>query len=162
METPDVRRATVDDAWELVRLRGIMLEATDGIPSEPGPWQETAVKVLRQRLTQPEPTMAAFVIDRPGEAGVLAACAVGTIEERLAGPRNRSGLHGYIFNVCTEAAFRRRGFSRACLRSLLSWYGGRGVERVGLRPSDEGAPLYRSLGFIDTTSMRLRLPPAQS
>ena len=157
METPDVRRATAGDAWELVRLRGIMLEATDGIPSEPGPWQETTAKIVRHRLTQPEPTMAAFVIDRPGEPGVLAACAVGTIEERLGGPRNPSGMAGYVFNVCTEEAFRRRGYSRACMLSLLSWYRESGVERIDLRASDDGAPLYRSLGFIDTPSMRLRL-----
>ncbi|HZM74801.1 MAG TPA: GNAT family N-acetyltransferase [Candidatus Limnocylindrales bacterium] len=160
METrdlPHVRRATTDDAWELVRLRGIMLEAVDGIPTAPGPWQQTTVKILRNRLTQPEPTMAAFVIDRPGEPGMLAACAVGTIEERLGGPRNPSGLAGYVFNVCTEGAFRRRGYSRACMLSLLSWYRESGVERIDLRASDDGAPLYRSLGFIDTLNMRLRL-----
>ena len=157
MATPDVRRATIDDAWELVRLRGIMLEATDGIPTEPGPWQGTSVKILRNRLSAPEPTMAAFVIDRPGEPGVLAACALGVIEERLGGPRNPSGLAGYVFNVCTEAAFRRRGYSRACMLSLLSWYRESGVERIDLRASDDGAPLYRALGFIDTLNMRLRL-----
>ena len=159
MATPDApaRRATADDAWELVRLRGIMLEATDGIPSEPGPWQEHTVKIVRRRLSEPEPTMAAFVIDRPGEPGMLAACAVGTIEERLGGPRNPSGLAGYVFNVCTEEPFRRRGFSRACLISLLSWYRESGVERIDLRPSEDGTALYRSLGFIDTPSMRLRL-----
>lgn len=160
MATPEARPATADDAWELVRLRGIMLEATDGLPTEPGPWQETAVKILRDRLTQPEPTMAAFVIDRPGEPGRLAACAVGTIEERLGGPRNPSGLNGYVFNVCTEEAFRRRGFSRACMLSLISWYVRRGVGRVALRPSEDGAPLYHSLGFVDTSSMLLRLAAA--
>lgn len=160
MATPEARPATADDAWELVRLRGIMLEATDGLPTEPGPWQETAVKILRERLTQPEPTMAAFVIDRPGEPGMLAACAVGTIEERLGGPRNPGGLNGHIFNVCTEEAFRRRGFSRACLLSLISWYGRRGIRRVALRPSEDGAALYRSLGFVDTTAMMLHLPAA--
>ena len=162
METPKARRATADDAWELVRLRGVMLEATDGIPTEPGPWQETSVKILRNRLSQPEPTMAAFVIDRPGEPGVLAACAVGTIEERLGGPRNPSGLAGYVFNVCTEAPFRRRGFSRACMLSLLTWYEMSGIERIDLRASEDGAPLYRALGFLDTPSMRLRLPAARS
>jgi ribosomal protein S18 acetylase RimI-like enzyme len=160
METPEVRRATADDAWEIVRLRGIMLEATDGIPTEPGPWQETSVKILRNRLSQPEPTLAAFVIDRPGEPGVLAACAVGTIEERLGGPRNPSGLAGYVFNVCTEAGFRRRGFSRSCMTALLNWYQMSGVEKIDLRASEDGEPLYRSLGFTTTTNMRLRLPSA--
>jgi GNAT superfamily N-acetyltransferase len=158
METPEARRATADDAWELVRLRGIMLEATNGVPVEPGPWQEEAVKIVRHRLSQPEPTMAAFVIERPGEPGALAACAVGSIEQRLAGPRNPNGLRGYVFNVCTESPFRRRGFSRACLLSLFSWYRDNGVEVIDLRASDEGAPLYRALGFVETTGMRLHLP----
>ena len=159
MRTLEVRRATPEDAAELVRLRGIMLEATDGIPTEPGPWQQRAVDLLRRRLSVAAPTMAAFVIDRPGEPGMLAACAVGVIEERLGGPRNPSGLAGYVFNVCTEAEFRRRGFSRACLNSLLSWYRESGVERIDLRASADGAPLYRAMGFIDTNNMRLRLAP---
>jgi GNAT superfamily N-acetyltransferase len=153
------RRAGPEDADELVRLRGLMLTATAGAEPEPGPWQDTARENLRQWLAEPEPWLAAFVVDAPDGAG-LAACAVGAIDRRLGGPTNPSGLTGYVFNVSTEPAHRRRGHSRACLTALLGWFRTRGVRRIDLRASEAGRPLYRSLGFRETTgpTMRLSLP----
>lgn len=108
---------------------------------------------LRQRLGGEGASMAAFVVDDPDGSGVLAACAVGVIERRLGNPDNPSGDLGYIFNVSTDPAHRRRGYSRACMEALLGWFGERGVSKVGLRASADGEPLYRALGFVPQTSM---------
>ncbi|MFG1950950.1 GNAT family N-acetyltransferase [Micromonospora sp. NPDC048830] len=64
--------------------------------------------------------------------------------------------------MVTEAGYRRRGYSRACLEALLGWFAARGVRKIDLRASAEGEPLYRSLGFVATSgpTMRLTLPPA--
>ncbi|MFG3686370.1 GNAT family N-acetyltransferase [Micromonospora sp. NPDC047740] len=155
----DARPATPDDAAELVRLRGLMLAAVKGAEPPPGPWQDVARAQLREWLAEPEPSMAAFVVDAPD--GTLAACAVGTIERRLGGPDNPNGLTGYVFNVSTDPVHRRRGHSRACLTALLGWFHERGVRRIDLRASAAGRPLYRSLGFRETRdpAMRLALPP---
>ncbi len=152
------RRATAGDADELVRLRGVMLRSLGG--NDPGDdWCESARQILRDLLPAPEPTMAAFVVDRPGGAG-LAACAVGTIEQRLGGPGDPAGRAGYVFSVATDPAHRRRGHSRQCLVALLGWFRAEGVRKVDLRASAEGEPLYRSLGFTRTRepAMRLRIP----
>ena len=90
----EVRRATPDDAPELVRLRGVMY-ASFGEAAPPGPWQDTAEQYLRTRLVDVADSVAAFVVDRPGSPGKLAACAVGSIEYRLPGPNNPSGTTGY-------------------------------------------------------------------
>ncbi|GAA4257475.1 GNAT family N-acetyltransferase [Dactylosporangium darangshiense] len=140
------RRAGPDDAEELVRLRIVMLAAMDGAPVEPGAWSERAIESLRRRLTGPDAAIAAFVVDRPGGAG-LAACATGVVEERLGSPGNPGGLFGYVFNVATDPDCRRRGYSRACLTALLGWFGEQGVPRVTLRASSDGLPLYERLGF---------------
>ncbi|TDC81303.1 GNAT family N-acetyltransferase [Micromonospora sp. KC606] len=155
-----VRQAGPGDAAGIVRLRGVMLASMDGTEPPPGPWQEAARQVLRDRLGGPEATMAVFVVDAPDRPGLLAACATGTIDLRLGSPGNPTGRTGYVFNVVTEPGYRRRGYARACLAALLDWYRERGVGRVDLRASAEGEPLYRSLGFVDVSgpTLRLRLP----
>jgi GNAT superfamily N-acetyltransferase len=143
----------------------MMLASMSGRAPEPGPWQWAAAETLRKRLTDPETdaTMVAYVVETPDRPGTLAACAVGTIEYRLGGPENPSGEIGYVFNVSTDPDYRRRGYSRACLLALLSWYRRRGVTRIDLGASPEGEPLYRDLGFVrrGTPAMRLKLTPTE-
>ncbi|MGY4908975.1 hypothetical protein [Micromonospora aurantiaca (nom. illeg.)] len=101
----EARRAVPSDADELVRLRGLMLAGMSGVPTPPGRWQDVARDNLRTWLAEPDPWLAAFVVGTPGGAS-LAACAVGTVERRLGGPGDPSGLVGYVFNVSTD---RRTG-----------------------------------------------------
>ncbi|MGC4805751.1 GNAT family N-acetyltransferase [Micromonospora sp. DT233] len=158
----NVRRAVVADAAEVVRLRGAMLASMEGAEPAPGSWQDAARETLRVRLVEPQDALGVFVVDKPDRPGELAAVAVGTIERRLGGPANPSGLTGYVFNVVTDPGYRRRGYSRACLEALLDWYRKRGVGKIDLRASAEGEPLYRALGFVPTNgpTLRLSLPPA--
>jgi GNAT superfamily N-acetyltransferase len=172
-----VRRATAIDAPELVRLRRMMLAEVDGAEPAPGEWLATAEATLRQRLGDGDPTLAALVIDQPDQPDqqdrqdeqdrpdgrrVVAACAVGIVLELLPSPGNPSGQVGYVMNVATDPAYRRRGYSRACVQALVDWFAGRGVLTVDLRASSEGEPLYRDLGFRPMTwpGMRLRLTAA--
>lgn len=158
----DARRATPEDAAELVRLRGVMLAAV-GQPQPTGAWQVVAEESLRKRLAEgdPDATLAAFVVDRPGEQPGIAACAAGTIELRLGDAGNPSGEYGYVFNVATDPAYRRRGYSLACMRGVLGWFRTRGILKIDLKATGAAEPLYRSLGFVPSlanTPMRLRLP----
>ncbi|MEU8246700.1 GNAT family N-acetyltransferase [Nonomuraea sp. NPDC048916] len=153
----DARRATAADAAELVRLRGVMLAGMSGQEPVGEEWRESAKQTLRRRLDEPDPTMVAFVVERPDRPGELAACAVGAVEFRLGGPRNLSGVSGYVYNVVTDEAYRRRGYSRLCVTALLDWYRERGIGTVHLRASRDGEPLYRSLGFVRTPDPAMRL-----
>ncbi|MFJ9035998.1 GNAT family N-acetyltransferase [Streptomyces sp. NPDC102406] len=158
---PLVRRAVPGDAEELVRLREIMLASMNrsaaDTPSTDASWQPTTIAVLRSRLADPGGELAAFVIDAPAEAGRLAACATGAIHRGLGAPGNPSGTSGHVFNVCTDPEYRRKGYSRACMEALLGWYRERGVRRIDLHATDQGEPLYTSLGFTRTPSPAMRL-----
>ena len=140
----EARRATPDDAPELVRLRGVMYASFDGDQPPPRPWQDAAERYLRTHLVAPDDSLAAFVVARPGG---LASCAVGSIEYRLAGPNNPSGMTGYVFNVATDPDARRRGYGRACMVGLLDWYRRRGVTngrpRTGSRSTRRSASSAR-------------------
>jgi GNAT superfamily N-acetyltransferase len=151
------RPATPADAAELVRLRAILLRTFDG-PGWNDDWREPARQTLIALLEQPAPALGAFVADRPDGPG-LAACALGSIEQRLGNPSNPDGRVGYVYNVVTDPDMRRRGFSRACMVALLDWFRERGVRAVDLRASADGADLYESLGFRRSREpgMRLRI-----
>jgi GNAT superfamily N-acetyltransferase len=151
----EVRRGTPDDAAELMRLRVVMLSGMPGaVAPEPGPWLQAGADILRRQLADPADRLAAFVVDRP--EGGLAACVVGAIDERLPGPSRPSPFKGYVYNVATDPAYRRRGYSRACMEALLAWYADRDVHLVDLRASPDGEPLYASLSFVRTLDPAMR------
>jgi GNAT superfamily N-acetyltransferase len=117
-------------------------------------WKPIALAALRTGLDGPAPTLVAFVVDRPG--GGLASCVVGVVQTRLGSPGNPDGRSGYVFSVSTDVDARRRGYARAAMEALLDWYRQQGITKIDLRASDDGGPLYESLGFVrDTQSMRL-------
>jgi GNAT superfamily N-acetyltransferase len=183
----DVRRAGPADADELIRLRAVMIAGMTGTEPTPGPWQRAGADLLRRQLDDPAGSTVAFVVDVPGPPQLparavhdresfplwaravhdreplrLAACVVGAIDQRLPGPHNPTGRIGYVYNVATDPGHRRRGYSRACLTALLSWFDGQGVTTVDLRASADGEPLYADVGFVrtrDPAMRRTRLPP---
>jgi GNAT superfamily N-acetyltransferase len=152
-----IRQAVPADAGELVRLRAIMLGHFSA-ENWNDDWREPARASLERRLAVPEPTLAAFVADRPDGPG-LVSCVVGLVEERLGNPFNPDGRVGYVFNVATDPAYRRRGYSRACMEALLQWFRDQGAGAADLTASPDGEPLYASLGFTRKSdpAMRLRL-----
>ena len=152
----DARRAGPHDAAELMKLRAVMLGSIRGAAPPSGDWQRTGEELLRARLVRGDRTFAAFVVDRPGEPG-LAACVVGQVDQRLPGPDDPTGLRGYVYSVATLPAYRRRGFSRACMTAVLDWFAEAGVATVDLRASAEGEPLYASLGFVRNRDPGMRL-----
>jgi GNAT superfamily N-acetyltransferase len=152
-----MRRATPDDAAELVRLRAVLLRTFPGRAWNDD-WREPARASLLRRLSAPEPALAAFVVENPDGPG-LAACAVGVIDEHLGNPYSPDGRVGYVFNVVTDPGARHRGYSRACMEALLQWFRDQDVRVADLKASPDGEPLYTSLGFARTSdpAMRLRL-----
>jgi GNAT superfamily N-acetyltransferase len=62
-----------------------------------------------------------------------------------------------ILNMFTEPTFRRRGLARMLMQTMIAWCREQGYKTVALHASDEGRPLYESLGFQPTNEMRLHL-----
>jgi GNAT superfamily N-acetyltransferase len=71
-------------------------------------------------------------------------------KDRIPGDAADSALRradGYIMSIFTKPAFRRRGISRALLGLAIEEARKRGLRRLVLHPTDDGRPLYESLGF---------------
>jgi GNAT superfamily N-acetyltransferase len=148
--TTAVRQAGEYDLVELLRLRTLLFDDLGGDFFNPttddGSWLDALAVVLKDQLTADD--VRILVVDG-GDGGGLAACGIGTIEQRLPGPHLRNGRIGHVIGVITDPAHRRRGHSRAIMRGLLDWFRDREVARVDLYASAEGEPLYRDLGFTD-------------
>lgn len=120
-------------------------------------WQRRSTGLFRSRLRETG-TFAGSVVDRPDGPG-LAACAVGWLNPHLMTPRDPTARRGYIANTCTDVGYRSRGYGRATITSLLDWMRSSGVRVVDLHATQDGEPLYRSLGFTEpgTAVLTLRL-----
>jgi GNAT superfamily N-acetyltransferase len=68
-----------------------------------------------------------------------------------------STRRAYVMNVYVEAEHRRQGLARQLLNTVLESCRSDGIFFVLLHASDEGRPLYASLGFEQTNEMRLTL-----
>lgn len=62
-----------------------------------------------------------------------------------------------ILNMYVEREYRRQGIARSLMSRMIAWCRESGFRSVGLHASDEGRPLYQSLGFKPTNEMRLDL-----
>jgi len=72
----------------------------------------------------------------------------------MIGPGSR---RGNILNVYTERGYRRQGIARRLMEATLAWCRTNGIRAVILHASDEGRPLYDTLGFAATNEMRITL-----
>jgi GNAT superfamily N-acetyltransferase len=66
----------------------------------------------------------------------------------------RVGLGGHIMNVYTEPAYRRLGVARRIINTILQWCSENQVDHITLTASEEGRPLYESLGFVPGLEMK--------
>jgi GNAT superfamily N-acetyltransferase len=62
-----------------------------------------------------------------------------------------------IVNVFTEPEFRKKGLARQVMSLIIQSLREQGFRSVVLHASDEGRPLYESMGFVPTNEMRLCL-----
>ena len=141
-----------------MRLRSLMFSAMDAdVGGQDAAWRVGATRWFLEQLARPE-DFAGFVMEHPVDGVVCAA--LGSCDARAPSHNNVVGSHGHVFNICTDLAHRRRGYARACLTALLTWFQtDTGVRVVDLAATVEGVGLYQSAGFSERAfpSMRLRM-----
>jgi len=143
-----IRRASLADAAVIAGHRRAMFEELgstrdiDLVARAFGEW-------LPSRLDQTYFHWFAAFDGRPvGSAGAL-------LLDWPPSPRDPRGGLGFIYNVYVEPAHRRRGLARAALEALHLWAHERGLGALALHASDDGRPLYETLGYLPTNEMRI-------
>jgi GNAT superfamily N-acetyltransferase len=72
-------------------------------------------------------------------------------------PLDPSPRRPMVVNVYTDPRHRRQGIARTLMEIIIEWCRVEGFGSVLLHASDEGRPLYESMGFKPTNEMRLML-----
>lgn len=139
------RRAGLEDLELLVRTRIEVLRAANGLADtvDMSDVEEQARRYYRAALESGE-HVAYLVFDGRELAG-----AGGVSFYRLLPTyHNPTGENGYIMNMYTRPACRRRGIAYKTLDLLVAATRERGVSRITLEATSMGRPLYEKYGFV--------------
>jgi GNAT superfamily N-acetyltransferase len=115
-----IRQLTLDDISQALELSGA------------ANWNQTEADWTMLIECFPE---TCICLECDGE--IAATTTLAQYEQRL----------GWVGMVLTRPAFRRRGFARLLLERILAMADRLGIESLKLDATDQGLPLYESLGF---------------
>ena len=150
-----IREGRAEEVDRLVALRRVMFEGM-GIddPEVLGQVAEASRKYFLENM--PKGLFRVWV----AEAGDELIASIGlVIHSAPPRPTNLVGKTGYIMNLVTLPAWRRRGIARALLSHVIEILRAEGIPLVTLHASDEGRGLYEELGFWVADSLpEMRLP----
>jgi GNAT superfamily N-acetyltransferase len=140
-----VRPATLDDTDVLVRHRVGMF--TDmGIPMDV-PALEIAFRTWLTAM-MPAGTYRAWLVET-GERHVVGGGGI-TVVPWPPGPRYAGDRLAFVYNVYIDAAHRRRGLARLVMDTIHAWCRDEGVTSIALNASEDGRPLYESMGYVES------------
>ncbi|PJG60678.1 GNAT family N-acetyltransferase [Aeromonas cavernicola] len=140
-----IRQAREEDIAALVQLR-MALFCEVGELSDPladrALWQATADYFsAAQRDGRAQSWLAQ--VDN-----TLVGCATLALFVRPPYPGNLAGKEGYLLNMYTLPAYRKRGIATALLANMASYARAQQLGKVWLHASAEGRPLYERMGFV--------------
>jgi GNAT superfamily N-acetyltransferase len=137
-----IREATLDDMDALVRHRLAMF--TDMGLSFDAAALGGAFREWLERM-MPAGTYHAWVVEA-GDGEVVAGGGASVLPWPP-GPRYMGDKLAVVYNLYTEPAHRRRGLARRLMEFVHAWCRDAGVASVALNASQDGRPLYESMGY---------------
>lgn len=139
------RQATIEDLDLLVKTRVEVLRAANGLDDavDLSKVEEQSRDYYRKALADGS-HVAYLVFD--GEE--LAGAGGVSFYRLLPTCHNPTGENGYIMNMYTRPAYRRRGVAYKTLELLVAAARARGVARITLEATKMGRPLYEKYGFV--------------
>ena len=149
----DVERASAADTVELVALRVAYLTEDNGALDKS---VEDVIKAGLQGYfgSHLGRDLHVYVVR---EGGRIVSCAFLVVVEKPMSPAFMSGRTGIVLNVYTHPGHRRRGYAKQVMETLLADARELGLSSVELQATDDGYPLYRSIGFFDDESKYHRM-----
>lgn len=83
------------------------------------------------------------------EEDAIVSCVFLLIVEKPMSPSFITGKTGTVLNVYTKTEYRRKGHARKLITMMLEDAKACAVSVVELKATEEGYPLYKSIGFVD-------------
>ena len=85
--------------------------------------------------------------------GADAGCGAICFTEELPSPDNPSGRCAYLMNIYVRAEFRNHGVAHHIVERLIEEAAKRGCDKIYLETTEDGKPVYASMGFRDMPDM---------
>jgi GNAT superfamily N-acetyltransferase len=147
-----IRAATIDDIPVLVRHRRMMWWDMGRRDEAALALMEEGAREYFNAAVRDGSYRGFLAVDERGQiiggGGVVISAWPGVLGQRQ--PKR-----AMILNMYVERQYRRRGIARELMKAMIAWCKENGFIRVGLHASDEGRPLYESLGFKASNEMQL-------
>lgn len=137
-------KASPERVNDFIKLR---IELLCGIYNESGSAFEGEFTRLSEEFFKHGGQTTVLAFDGEMAVGCATICFI-TVMPTVDHP---SGKRAHIMNVYTNADYRRRGIARKMVTMLLDEARERGVSYVSLDATEQGKPLYKTLGFCDNT-----------
>jgi GNAT superfamily N-acetyltransferase len=149
MDAVTIRQATPADLPLLLRYRRAMAEEMDR-PDE---------AAVNRMLVALEPYLRDAISEGRWYSWIAEPGGCGSLEivQWVPGRLDPTPRRAWIHSLYIEPAFRRRGIARQLTARIMAWCRARGFQWIYLHSSEQGRPLYESLGFESSSEMRVRL-----
>lgn len=150
-----VRTATAEDIPVLVSARRLMFEELDDFSSARLDEVDADFERYLQSEIAAEQACGWIAEDTTSGEWVGALSNVWVVWP--AAPHISGGLRAYLFGLFVKTEYRRQGIARSLVHAAIEAARSREAGAVLLHASEFGRPLYESLGFSNTSEMRLIL-----
>lgn len=149
MDGVTIRRANMADLPLLLRYRREMARDM-GCTDEARLDAMSAAVEPYLREAMPAGRWQAWIAE-PGGCGAV------EVVQWIPGATDPMPRRAWLHSIYVAPEYRRRGIARALTRAMVEWCREQGFRSVYLHASDQGRPLYESLGFTASSEMRLEL-----
>ena len=146
-----IRPATIEDLPHLLHHRRSMYQAMGHTDSA---MLDEVVRISTLYFTDAIPSGRYCGWLAEAESRVVGGGGI-VLNDWPAHPRESFPRRAWILNMFVESEFRRRGIARRLMDTMIEWCRANGFRNVSLHASQEGRPLYESMGFKPTNEMRL-------
>jgi len=147
-----IRPATVTDAATIAHHRAAMFQDMGRISGE----EYTLLRAATESWIAGVLANQQYVGWLVEDSGAIVAGGGILLREQFPTPGcYKTGKWAHIMNVYTKPEYRRRGLARRLMHLMIEWCTAQKIDQLTLSASDEGRPLYQSLGFQQTSDMRL-------
>ncbi len=141
-------KATNEDIKQLTNLRIAYLKEDHGDlkNKELAILEEDLPHYFSKNLNK---TIFAYICRNEQE---IAACALLLVVEKPMSPAFINGKTGTVLNVYTKPEYRHKGYAKKLMNILLEDAAAMELCVVELKATEDGYPLYKSIGFKDSVS----------
>jgi ribosomal protein S18 acetylase RimI-like enzyme len=140
----EIRKATVQDIEEIIRLRLELFKELGEVQSEQ---EEALVTTATKKYLEESLSNNEFISFLALSNNNVISVSGMVLFKRPPYLDNLKGLEAYILNMYTIPQYRGKGLARKLLENCIEECKKIGVKRIWLHASEDGIPLYKKMGF---------------